>query len=160
MSNALKLPTSMTTRGGDSVKFECQDGPLPTTFLHITLYWNFGPLKLLLSISCKNTWVWVPFNYQTALPSRKKLNKHTQYIFLVPTFHVMTSVPGSRDSLRTPSGLPLGPDKQNQIIITILRPIIQTSGLLWCSIPEVVSTQIHSLHRSFEKLSTFRSRLK
>lgn len=55
MSKAEKLPTSVTIKGGDLMDLMCQDGPLPKTFLHITLYSKPGPLKLCLSISCKNT---------------------------------------------------------------------------------------------------------
>lgn len=37
MSKAEKLPTSVTMKGGEVMYLVCQDGPLPKTFLHITL---------------------------------------------------------------------------------------------------------------------------
>lgn len=54
ISKAEKFCTSVTINGGAIVYFSCQSGPLPTTLLHITRYLKSGPLKLRLTISCRD----------------------------------------------------------------------------------------------------------
>lgn len=106
ISNGVYVPVLFTMNGGDLTRPEFQFTFDPSASLHSTSYWKFWPLWKRLSISCNR-------KYEYEVPVDCAFHETYQRMFTrahcihadVLTSHVMISVPGSEELLRTPVGL-------------------------------------------------------